>query len=353
MFSQLTACLPTFLSSRQRPHPRHILSRLRNSFEKLEDRNMMAGVVSVVTNALGDVTLRGDAADNHVEIGVFGINNALVIQGLHGTRIALGGNLADTQVLVPQVVTRDLRIDLGAGKDKFVNRQVSVGRDLIANLGAAADALQLLDHTVGRNLTINAGTDLANDDVQLGTVRVGGNLVANLGPAGTPVYDYFDMMNSDIAGNATLSNTTNSALMTLSGSTIRGGLSVQTGAGSDLLQLGGHQPLFVYGGISVNLGADADYLLLDQLTAYSTTTIDMGTGNDSGALNRASTFFGTFEVNLGAGDDRWDFPNTSSKSSTFYGTARFLGGAGSDTLTNRSHANLLNQAVFSQIETIT
>jgi hypothetical protein len=311
---------------------------------------MMAGVVTVVTNALGDVTLRGDAADNHVEIGVFGINNALVVQGLQGTRIALNGNLSDVQVLVPQVVTRDLRIDLGAGRDKFVNRQVSVGRDLIANLGAATDVFQLRDHAVGRNVSILAGIDLVNDDIQLDAVRVGGNLTVNLGPAATPGYDYFSLSSSDISGSVALSNTTNSSLMTLSGATIRGSLSIQTGAGSDLLQLGGHQPLLVFGGISVNLGADADYLLLDQLTAYSSTTIDMGTGNDSGALNRASTFFGTFELNLGAGDDRWEFPSSSLKSSTFYGTSRFLGGTGSDTFVDKSHSNFLNQVVFSQFE---
>ncbi len=320
--------------------------------ESLEDRSMMAGVVTVTTNALGDVSLRGDAANNHVELGAFGINNALVITGFDGTQILLNGVSSTVHVLVPIAVPRDLRVDLGAGSDEFVNRQVSVGRDFFATLGTGSDYCQLLDFSVGRNVTMEGGGDAANDTLEMDQVTMGGNLTANFGPAATTVFDHFELTNSTIHGNALVTNTTNSALFTAAGTTIFGTLNVQTGAGVDLVQLGGHQRLKVLGNISVNLGSEGDYLLLDQLEAYSLTTIDMGTGNDVGTLDRASTFFGAVTINLGAGNDQWDFPTSTAKNSTFYSTMQILGGAGVDTVTHRLNAFYLKTATFSQIENL-
>lgn len=322
----------------------------RWGLEALERRDLRAGVVSITTNVAGDVTLQGDAADNNVQIGVFGINNALVIQGLDGTRLAMNGRLDAIQVLTPQIVGRDLRVNLGAGRDTFVNRQVAVGRDLIATLGTGADSVELLDAAIGRNLTIDGGADQANDSVQLHAVDIGGQVTANLGPAAALEFDHFDMTGSEVFGSMTLTNTLNSSLFTLSGSTVRGALNIRTGAGSDLVQLGGHLPLIVMGAISMDLGSNADYLLLDQLTAFSTTTIVMGIGDDWGAIGRPSEFFGAFDVNLGAGDDRWDFPTSTSHPSTFHAAARFAGGTGFDAIQDRTHAIYLGLALFTQFE---
>lgn len=151
------------------------------SFEKLEDRTVMAGNVTAI-DASGYLLLFGDGADNQVAI-TQNANGTLNVAGATGTTI--NGQSSATL----GAATRGALILMGEGNDTLsitgtAASALNIGSSTTIDLGGGNDTLNLSNFGTTGSLTINGG--FGNDTINLnrglnattGTgAQIGGNLV--------------------------------------------------------------------------------------------------------------------------------------------------------------------------------
>jgi VCBS repeat-containing protein len=151
------------------------------SFEKLEDRTVMAGNVTAI-DASGYLLLFGDGGDNQVAI-TQNLNGSLNVAGTAGTTI--NGQASATL----GAATRGALILMGEGNDNLsitgtAASALNIGSSTTIDLGGGNDTLNLTNFGTAGSLTINAGA--GNDTVNLARAlnattgsgaQIGGNLV--------------------------------------------------------------------------------------------------------------------------------------------------------------------------------
>lgn len=290
----------------KRPH----LFLRRPGFEALESRELMAGDVFVNVSEGGDLIVRGDFAENEIQIvQPLQENGAPVagryhITGLNGTRI----NGVFKQAF--SNVTHDLQINLSGGNDRLTlgngvnNAKFIVPNDLKIEMGGGADVVVVDKITVRDDVSIATGD--GNDSVTFrGSV---GNLPGFDGGENDLFID-----TGERADNVLLQNTF-----------VRRNLVVNAGSDnfSDVVDL-----RFMNVGRNTNIatGEGNDIVRISDAGFNDDLTILTGTGNDSVSIVR--TQVDELFVSLGAGQDQISLRDSSGR------RARIDSGADVDFLT--------------------
>lgn len=272
---------------------RVLSNRLR--FESLESRFMPAG--NVVASLVGDLLLlRGDAAANNIALTAGAVNQQVVVTGV-GTKVngataaRTFNNVRAVQVLLNDgndilsfdngatAFLRSFTADGGRGNDSIAVDNVragtiaiadSLGGDDTVDVGAAAAVV------IRQGMTI--ATNGGDDWIRVLNATIGGSLAIDAGTA--PVWDSVFVADSRIAGNAAIATCGGDDVVRLQTTDVGGVLSIATGGNS---AMGG------------------DFIGLSDMTVTTGITIDAGAGND--LLN--VTFVRTLNLifDLGAGDD--------------------------------------------------
>ncbi len=215
-------------------------------YETLEKRNLLAGDV-IVFEFDQNLFLRGDAADNQVEI--VGLDNGdIQVSGLDGTTVNGRSQpyvLAGSQAQIAQ----DLRVNMGFGNDtlfvegiEIQNRSVVYGGpgddsigffntqvmdDFFSNLASGNDSLSVDQVHVGDNLAL-FGVD-GSDTIGIDQVMVAGRTHVVLGEGS----DSVAISNSTHVEDAAIFGFAGSDFVGLNGITVQSQASLILGAGSD------------------------------------------------------------------------------------------------------------------------
>ena len=156
-------------------HPRRTwrMPARRPGLERLEGRALLAG--NVTTGFLSEALLvTGDVADNAIEVNQDGLDPG------HYRIVGLAGTTVDGEAEVVVTARKDLRIDLGVGRDSVTLTGVSVAQDArIAKtedvtINPSGTALT----TVGGALTVTTGDTTGGDfgnSVHITSTTVGGD----------------------------------------------------------------------------------------------------------------------------------------------------------------------------------
>lgn len=218
---------------RRKSKPSQPVQKRAFRLERLETRDMLAGVVNVLIApmvAAGDMVLEGDVSNNEVEVRSGANFGEFVVKGLNGTLLQINGagvTMAQTPPL--NGINGSIRVELAGGADKFffegpdANSMSRVGDDLLITNDVG-------DQNVIRDVLING--DLLID-------RVGGS-------AG---YTELQVIDTTVIGDTIVDNATggsngdsktlisNSKLQ--AGGAGSWGLWLRNADGADLLQVEG------------------------------------------------------------------------------------------------------------------
>lgn len=178
MFRQLPSPFWSSPRKRRRSHP---------GTERLEDRTLLSGNVSVFATGGGDVRVVGNAGDNEINVEVDG--STLRFTGVTGTTINWQSGPAEFDL--SSLNLRDLRFAMGAGND-VVN--------LAATLNLSGD---LILYTHGGTDTINVSGAISADKV----VISGGGDDDSINVSGTTSADITAINGDDLinpTGNDTI-----------------------------------------------------------------------------------------------------------------------------------------------------
>ena len=132
--------------------------------DDLERRRMLAGNVDVTFTGGNDLILRGDNADNQVQVSTNTFGD-LVIQGLDGTTIELGGETAGSHtIFLGESSVDDMQILLRGGNDEVTVSNSNISGNLIVVGAAGDDDVTLLDLQIGGQVRaiLSAGDDTAS-----------------------------------------------------------------------------------------------------------------------------------------------------------------------------------------------
>ena len=146
--------------------------RLNGHYDRLEDRRLLAGDV-VVFEHQGSLFIRGDSADNQVQI--LGTENGdIVVSGLNGTTLNGRNEVISLSDRGAQI-SQDLRVHLGKGNDSLFVEGIQVNHRAVVYGGSGNDSVgfykaRILDDLFG-NLS------WGDDNFSLDEVEVGDNLV--------------------------------------------------------------------------------------------------------------------------------------------------------------------------------
>ena len=310
------------------------------TMERLEDKNLLAGDVSVaIVN--GDVHVQGDDAANHVRIVANPVDNQLVIVGLpsaDGTDTTINGQSGPVLI---DGLNRALAVRTGAGNDAV---DLPGGRFQHVNVatGPGADLVR-----VGRPAGADEVAAVEGMDSQPGVVMQSLNIHTGSGP------DRVVENNLFVAGNHRIATDRGADLVALGGGRdattdpvdvrVGGNLQVQLAEGDDRLsaaqvQVAGHTHFngglgndgvrvvrFASpGALGITTGPGADYVALVG-ARVANVGVDTGYGNDHVAV--IDSAFANLGVSLGDGADRMAVGDT-----TVAHTAIVNGGAGRDAL---------------------
>ena len=267
--------------------------------ERLEDRTLLAG--DVTAQFIGrDAVLRGDAADNSIEILVDAGN--VIVRGLDGTTV---NGAATDFVLVSgsDRIRDDLRIFLGAGNDRLVvgNGLMIAGR-LTIWAGAGDDRVAVADATVGDDVRIFGMSGSDTISIQATTIR---DDLKIRGGSGASLINVSD---SIIGDNARIHGGSSADDIVVTGTTIRHNTRVFAGAGSDNIVM---QNATVGRNLRAFAGAGNDVLMIDNSMVGDDARVFAGAGNDS-VVSQASTVRDRFLAWGGAGGDAIEVDAASS-----------------------------------------
>jgi len=254
---------------------------------RLEDRQMLSGNVVVAFDGT-NLVITGDSSANQVQVLYDGVD--VIVRGLEGTKIN-GGNADFLAVAASNTLPGDLLVTLQKGNDLFyVSDGVTVTGDVIVQPGAGHDKTVINDATVGGDIVIGmpfgVGDDPGNDSVAIDNTTATSVIVAT-GAGHDVVFLTSVAASEDVivllgAGNDALAGsfTANSNVL------------VGAGAGNDLF-FGEFQA----GGFSIDMEAGNDLLFLadvDQSDPARQASINLGAGNDKATVGLSSASFASF-----------------------------------------------------------
>ena len=271
--------------------------------ERLESREMLAGDVSVDVFR-GDLFLRGDQADNAVEVRSAG--DQLVISGLAGTLVE-----GQSSVSIPAAdVNDDLRITLGGGSDSVTIEGVHVPDDVYVSAGTGDDRIQL--NSVRADSVALYGA--AGED----SVLVNELLARNLAIRGNQGNNVLGIANTNVQRDISLDGGS-SAIVGLLQVTIeddarismRGesALAIQGSEVNDDTIITGYGPTDVliqesvhHDDVRITTWSRSDFVAINDVEIGGVARIRLGWGNDALAVN-STTIAGHALLDGGLGTD--------------------------------------------------
>jgi len=358
------------------------------SIERLESRQLLAGVVNMTVNGAGDLILNGDGQDNRIEITMQPMDGEFigVVNGLDGTTIRFQGQDAFQQLfeIVPDSARgetqRDIRVSLRGGDDQLeinpwigaVGLGLNVGRNLRVDLGTGNDQFsyqgsggfeqdfQGVTVTAPQTIVIGdmtvfgrGGDDLVDVDlitvVERLRVNTGSSDTVSLAPGGDMV-----LMDDIIAGSADFIGGANNTLMELDGLVVGANLRMTGSGGTDWLSF---RSAVVFGDVRVDLGSGIQDALFvgdgrlmgdldvtgaggsqfvhfvqatENLNVAGETDIRLGSGDDLVSVSSLGTrgFQGRFTARMGGGDDLTQIQGNTA----FESSISFIMGGGDDVI---------------------
>ncbi|MCS7167182.1 MAG: hypothetical protein RMI91_02515 [Gemmatales bacterium] len=306
--------------------------KLLLSVERLEDRSVPAGTVTISGWGAGNLNVVGDAQGNEIEI--IGSSNSIQINAQGTTTLSLGTipaawvvSSSPTQVVLQPTTTPllgQLVLDLKAGDDQVgvfgLQGLVQANGNILIMPGDGNDTVRLGGDATAKALLIR--DNLGNDVVQLDAVSARDPSQISLGAGNDSIL---------IAGTGTIFDS-DLTLLTGAGSDrirfvpgqswIKGNLSIDTSAamgdGGDSVLVDhaasatAPHTLRVSGSTTIKTGNGADLIRfgsgsgtgpsVDLGGGSNPTTIEMGNDNDRIGIQRAQ--FAQLTVNLGNGTDQ-------------------------------------------------
>jgi hypothetical protein len=246
-----------------RPRPAR-LTRHKLGFDLLEQRELLAGDVTVAVSGAGDLQVTGDAAGNGIAIYRGQQAGQFVVARTDGSTLINGS----TAPFVATGVTHDFNIDLGDG-----NNLLNMFNDVVPN-----------DLIIGS--VINTGNNIDN----LSNVRVGGVLTVSGGDGN----DQLNMFGVTVAGAVAVNQGNGNDAFRSSISNLQSTLTVTMGNGHDVVQTFG---TVVGGATQVTLGnGDNDHVDLGFSRFKSSVNVNLGTGD----RNSLSVLFNRFDTGITA-----------------------------------------------------
>jgi hypothetical protein len=255
--------------------------------EQVEDRLLLAGNVSV--NAVGDtLNIRGDSADNQVAVVQLNAQGATAVNAQFGSHAAAGDYLVIGQG------TTHLK---GTGSDVTV---AQINQGSISDIAVVTGVHNITITTLGGNDAVTVGVS------------------PGAGPLASP-----------FSGPESLALTAISQALTAKDLTIR------TGSGDDIVQVGDARTQ-TFKDIVINTDGGNDTVLAINLHVTDDLTARLGGGNDTAAVLKVDVD-GNTTVNMGAGDDQLAIAGPASN---FHGKFRVRGQAGDDTVAIATQPNI-------------
>lgn len=279
------------------PVTKHNKNKIEFAVETMEPRQMLAGDVSVITSG-NDVTIIGDAAANHIQIGTFE-GRLSVIDLADGTVIHRGEtdvsnvnnltirlNQGDDRVELSNVeINGNFRLFSGAGDDQVELRELSVNGTSVAYMNGGANSFARIGgSSKGERVFCYAGSD----NIHLDGVNVEGNVAIRGNHS-----NVFTVEGSSISGNVFLRSGREADQVNLVSTDIGGDLKINTGADSDRVHMydaAGHPSrsnvstdgpkMSIDGNLVVKTGSGRDGINFNNFQVAGRTTIEAGSGND-------------------------------------------------------------------------
>ncbi|QDT55423.1 hypothetical protein Pan44_34660 [Caulifigura coniformis] len=266
---------------------------------RLEDRQLLSGNVVVAFDGT-NLVITGDSSANQVQVFYDGAD--VIVRGLEDTKIN-GGNADFVAAAATNTLPGDVLVNLQKGNDLFyVSDGVVVTGDVRVQPGAGHDKTVITDATVGGDIVIGMPFDIAddpgNDSVAVDNTTATSVIVAT-GAGHDVVFMTSVAASEDVivlmgAGNDALSGnfTANSNVL------------VGAGAGNDLF-VGEFQA----GGFGIDMEAGNDLLFLsevDQSDPARQASINLGAGNDKATIGLDSASLASFlSVTGSSGTDKF------------------------------------------------
>ena len=283
MFHDLTQAIENMLNLRRdsrRSQIEPLFESTATVVERLEQRTMLAGNVSVTTNAAGDVRIVGSADDNQVLVqSVAGI---VQVVGLSGTTVNGGFGALIVITNNPSTIDRNLTITMKGGNDRVEIDDVGVVGDIRVNMGSGDDTVGVFDTIIGDDLMVNTGTGAdVVAAVDLGIVDMFRIVTGSGG-------DAIGIQECVVVGGRTTINTGSGVDGLFLGGTYNDRVAVNMGSDNDVLAVkataGG-------GGTRFLLGGGDDLMYVHQITNMPGGPLVVGGGGiDSAAIHIFSTF---------------------------------------------------------------
>ena len=268
------------------------------SVERLENRMMMAGDVSVSVTG-NDLLITGTNAANDIEI--YESNAGIVIQGHDDTTVTLDGVTADSHTL--NLSVHDITLQMKKGDDVINIHDMNIGGQLIAKIGQGGDDIWISNTNVVQNIFVTEGTGSFSDAAYIDNVSVGGTLKVDLKEAPKHFLrsDQIVVTNSTVGTKLRLQGGIGSHLVDVHNVDVAGVTQVYTGDGDDTVFMSDSD----FGGaVSVSTGGKHDYVQIGgAITADDVFTVFTGDGEDTVIADFAgSAFTDVVKLNGGNGD---------------------------------------------------
>ena len=266
--------------------------RRRLLLESLERREVLAG--NVTASVVGaTLTLKGDGADNSLAIVALG-NNRFTVTGLNTT---INGS---TAAFSPNQSIFNITGNLGGGNDNLGLTNNAQGLDTLAT-SAGLD----LEATTG--LTVAQMQARIDAVTTVNTFALSGSLTVQ-GGAGNDLIGIVGNVAGSVIADLGSANAAGGNALGIDGTTVAGGVAS------------------VGGVLSVTGGSQVDGLILQNAKIGGSVIANLGAGNDSLKIDNAQ-IRAALSALLGNGNDQLDIDGLDALSATI------LAGAGEDVLT--------------------
>ena len=271
--------------------------------ESLESRLLLAGSVKLTVKSNGDLLLRGDGRDNHVEVSAVG--DTLKITGQpdrngEATTIKFNGEtLSEATLDAPGgMLQGKLTVNLGGGNDFLRLKNVTFQNQVKFNGGGGGDSLAAFDSTFDELLSVRGGG--GNEAVVLNNSSFHGSIDVKSGGGA----DWIAMTGVTADGDQIKIVTGGSTdKVSFETSTIHSDVEISTGGLPDELYLGGGTVFD--GAVNANLGSFADNLMVENGVTFN----DLGNARINGN-NRGPNYENLFIYENGV--DMATLPDLSS-----------------------------------------
>jgi hypothetical protein len=219
----------------------------------------------------------------------------------------------------------------GSGSDTLSMTGAAIGGNTSMTFGPGSDSVTITKSTFSGFLSLTSTT--GNNNVTVTGSSVGQNLAMAFG-GGT---DSVKITNSAVTGSVSVT-ASGTETYTINSTTVGTSLFLDTSQATKASTIG-LDSVTVAGATQINTGAGADSIVLSDSTFKGAVGMVTGNGADTVVLentanNINTVFFGTTEIQLGAGNDQLTLGKDATDVAVFHATVKFDGGTGTNTLTN-------------------